>query len=96
MSETKKDKNWTRAEVEAQVIEAIVEEGMVDEEKVSADAKIESLGIESIEFVMILDGLETRFDLYIPVDQGVADMTTVKDLTDEIYRRVGGTADVAE
>lgn len=96
MSETRKDKTWTRLEVEAGVVAAIIEEGMVDAERVTPDATIESLEIESVEFVMILDGLERRFDLYIPVDQGVTDITTVSDLIDEIYRRVSGTNDAAE
>jgi acyl carrier protein len=68
---------------------------MADAEKVTPDATIESLEIESIEFVMILNGLEERFDIYIPVDQEVADLKTVADLINEIHRRVNEPRDAA-
>ncbi len=88
MNDTKPRKIWTRAEVETGVIATIVTEGMAEAEKVTPEATIESLEIDSIDFVMILNGLEEYFDLYVPVDQEVADLKTVNDLTDEIHRRL--------
>ena len=77
-----------RDEVAKAVIDVIITEGMVSPEKVTPDATIESLEIESIEFVMILNGLEERFDIYIPVDEEVTDIASVDNLIDEIHRRL--------
>jgi acyl carrier protein len=56
------------AELVNQVIDVIVNEGMVDREKVTLDATIESLNLKSIDIVMILTALEAKFDIYIPMD----------------------------
>lgn len=74
--------------VEKAVIETIVSEGMVEAERVTPDATIESLEIESIEFVMILNGLEERFDIYVPVDEDLTSIKTVSELVAEIHRRL--------
>ncbi len=51
-----------------QIVDVIVSEGMIDREKVKMDASIESLGLKSIDIVMILTALEEKFDVYIPMD----------------------------
>lgn len=51
-----------------QIVDVIVSEGMIDRDKVKMDASIESLGLKSIDIVMILTALEEKFDVYIPMD----------------------------
>ena len=57
-----------QTELANQIIDVIVKEGMVDREKVTLDATIESLDLKSIDIVMILTAIEEKFDVYIPMD----------------------------
>ncbi|MGA7385450.1 MAG: phosphopantetheine-binding protein, partial [Methylocella sp.] len=56
------------SELANQIIDVIVKEGMVDREKATLDATIESLDLKSIDIVMILTAIEDKFDVYIPMD----------------------------
>lgn len=87
-TEASSQKRLTLDDVQKAVIETIISEGMVDAEKIEPNATIESLEIESIEFVMILNGLEERFDIYVPIDEDLTSIDTVADLSAEIYRRL--------
>lgn len=74
----------THDELVNQVIDTIVTEGMIDRDKVTPDATIESLDLKSIDIVMILTALEDKFDVYIPMDGPFHDAKNVKDLIDAI------------
>lgn len=65
-----------------QIVDVIVTEGMIDREKIQPDATIESLGLKSIDIVMILTALEEKFDVYIPMDGPFHDAKDVKSLVD--------------
>jgi acyl carrier protein len=65
-----------------QIVDVIVSEGMIDREKVKMDASIESLGLKSIDIVMILTALEEKFDVYIPMDGPFHEAKDVKSLID--------------
>ena len=73
-----------QSELVNQVIDVIVKEGMVDREKVTLDATIESLDLKSIDIVMVLTAIEEQFDVYIPMDGSFHDAKNVKDLIDAI------------
>ncbi len=73
-----------QAELVNKVIDVIVEVGMVDREKVTLDATIESLDLKSIDIVMILTALEEKFDVYIPMDGPFHDAKDVKGLIEAI------------
>ena len=73
-----------QAELVNQVIDVIVKEGMVEREKVTLDATIESLDLKSIDIVMVLTALEEKFDVYIPMDGPFHDAKDVKGLIDAI------------
>jgi acyl carrier protein len=77
-------KDLDQAALVNQVIEVIATEGMVDREKVTLDATIESLDLKSIDIVMILTALEEKFDVYIPMDGPFHEAKNVKDLIDAI------------
>jgi acyl carrier protein len=68
------------SELVDQIIDVIVTEGMIDREKVQPDATIESLGLKSIDIVMILTALEEKFDVYIPMDGPFHEAKDVKSL----------------
>ncbi|SFK04891.1 phosphopantetheine-binding protein [Methylocapsa palsarum] len=67
-----------------QIIDVIVKEGMVDRDKVTPDATIESLDLKSIDIVMILTAIEEKFDVYIPMDGPFHEAKDIKSLIDAI------------
>ncbi len=68
----------------SKIVDTIVTEGMIDREKVTPEATIESLDLKSIDIVMILTAIEDKFDVYIPMDGPFHDAKNVKDLIDAI------------
>jgi acyl carrier protein len=73
-----------QSDLSSQIIEVIVSEGMVDREKATLDATIESLDLKSIDIVMILTAIEDKFDVYIPMDGPFHEAKSIGDLIDAI------------
>jgi acyl carrier protein len=73
-----------QTELVNQIIDVIVKEGMIDREKVTLDATIESLDLKSIDIVMILTAIEDKFDVYIPMDGPFHEAKDIKSLIDAI------------
>lgn len=73
-----------QTELVNQIIDVIVKEGMIDREKVTLDATIESLDLKSIDIVMILTVIEDKFDVYIPMDGPFHEAKDIKSLIDAI------------
>ena len=88
MSDSKADLLSDPQRVYDQVVDLIVTEGMVDREKVTPDATFESLGLKSIDIVMILTAVEEKFDIYIPMDGSIAEAKTLKSFIDGVIQRV--------
>lgn len=77
-----------QSEIVSQIIDVIVKEGMVDREKATLDATIDSLGLKSIDIVMILTAIEEKFDVYIPMDGPFHEAKNVGDLIEAIAAHV--------
>jgi acyl carrier protein len=71
-----------------EIIDVICKEGMVEREKVTPDATIESLDLKSIDIVMILTAIEEKFDVYIPMDGSFQEAKTVQDLIDALAAHI--------
>jgi acyl carrier protein len=71
-----------------QVVDLIVSEGMVEREKVTPDATFETLGLKSIDIVMILTAVEEKFDVYIPMDGSIAEAKDLKSFIDGVIQRI--------
>lgn len=69
-----------QTELANQIIDVIVKEGMVDRDKATLDATIESLDLKSIDIVMILTAIEEKFDVYIPMDGPFHEAKNIGDL----------------
>lgn len=63
-----------------QIIDVIAREGMVDRAKITAEATLEDLGLQSIDMVMILNGIEEKFDIYVPMDESIQKIANVGDV----------------
>jgi acyl carrier protein len=79
-------------QVYEQVVDLIVTEGMVEREKVTPDATFETLGLKSIDIVMILTAVEEKFDVYIPMDGSVAEAKDLKSFIDGVIQRIASEA----
>jgi acyl carrier protein len=77
-------KTLDQTELANQIIDVIVKEGMVDREKATLDATIDSLDLKSIDIVMILTAIEEKFDVYIPMDGPFHEARNIGDLIDAI------------
>lgn len=61
------------------IIDVIATEGRVDRALIKPEATIETLGLESMDVVMILAGLEDVLDTYIPMN---ADLSNSRNLAE--------------
>lgn len=71
-----------------QILEVIATEGMIPRENLKDDATIDSLGLKSIDLVMILTAIEEKFDVYIPMDGSFQDAKDLKGLVEAIGEHI--------
>jgi acyl carrier protein len=71
-----------------EVVDLIVSEGMVDRDKVTPDATFDTLGLKSIDIVMILTAVEEKFDVYIPMDGSIAEARDLKSFIEGVLQRI--------
>lgn len=82
-------------EIAGKILDIISKEGMVDKEKLTREATLEDLEIESIDMVMILQGLEEEFEVYVPMDQEIMELKNVGDVIDTVTRLIEAKAEGA-
>ena len=70
----------------AEILDLIARETFVDRDKLHPDAKVEELGIASIDLVQTIFALETEYNIQIPVaGQGAGlEFATVRALLDHV------------
>jgi acyl carrier protein len=56
-----------------QILDVIIAEGKVDPSRITPDATLESLEVESMDVVLILMAIEEKFDVYVPIDGQIAE-----------------------
>ena len=85
-----------KSEIATKILDIISREGMVDKGKLTREATLEDLEIESIDMVMILQGLEEEFDVYVPMNEEIMELKNVGDVIDTVTRlieaKTAGTA----
>lgn len=64
-----------------QIIDIIASEGKVDRDKITPEATLETLGLQSMDVVMILMGIEEKLDTYLPMD---AELASARNLAEFI------------
>ena len=84
-----------KSEIAGKILDIISKEGMVDKEKLTREATLEDLEIESIDMVMILQGLEEEFDVYVPMDEEIMELKNVGDVIDTVTRLIQAKAEAA-
>jgi acyl carrier protein len=71
-----------------EILDVIAAEGMISRDKLRDDATIESLGLKSIDIVMILTAIEEKFDVYIPMDGSFQDAKDLRGLVEAISAHI--------
>jgi acyl carrier protein len=71
-----------------EIKEVIAKEGMIDVDKITPDATIESLDLKSVDIVMILTALEEKFNVYIPMDGNLQEAKDVKSLMEALIDHI--------
>ena len=77
-----------REQLAEQILDVIVSEGKIDRTKVTPEATLESLEVESMDVVMILMAIEQKFGVYIPIDGGIAEATDVTSFVENVAERI--------
>lgn len=79
-----------RQEVEREILEVIISEGKIDPSRITPDATLESLEVQSMDTVLILMAIEEKFGVYVPIDGQIADSKNltsfVQSVADHILR----------
>lgn len=71
-----------------QLLVIVAEEGMVQNRELSPEERLDELGIESADFVMILMAIEEKFGVYVPVDERLTEAETVGQLLDVVCAQI--------
>ena len=72
--------------VESDIYDIIAEKSAVDRSKLSRDAKLEDLEIESLDVVEIIFAVEEKFDIHVPYNANDQELEfeTVGDVVDAV------------
>ena len=72
--------------VESDIYDIIAEKSAVDRSKLSRDAKLEELEIESLDVVEIIFAVEEKFDIHVPYNANDQELEfeTVGDVVDAV------------
>lgn len=80
-------------ELVSQLLEIVATEAMVDISKLTLETELESLDIQSADYVMILMAIEEKFGTYISIDSDFTDAKTISDLVRIVMAKI--EADIA-
>lgn len=73
----------TRAEIERKLVEIVTKEKDIDEAKLKPETSLAEAGIDSLDALTILFGIEEEFHISIPDDRARS-MTTFGDIIDAV------------
>lgn len=68
------------------IIDIIAEDGAVDRELITPEATLETLGLESMDVVMILMGAEEKLNIYLPMDNDLSSARNMAEFVAVIDR----------
>ena len=79
--------------LEAELLDLVAEEGMVERSSLTPDAALSDLDIASADFIMILMAIEEKYGVYISVDNEMANLKTVQDLLNVASKKIEENAE---
>lgn len=75
-------------EIQEKIFDIFAKEARLDRDSLSLDTDLESLGIESLDMVQILFGIEDTFDVYVPQDDDSFQLKTMKDVVEGVKQLI--------
>jgi acyl carrier protein len=81
-------KTTDRGEIEAQITDVFVTEGMVERSAITPEATLESLGVQSVDVMMVLMSIEEKFGVYIPIDGKLTESKNLKEFINHLIDRI--------
>ena len=82
------EKVMDRDDLVEQIFDVIVSEGNIDRSKITPDATLESLEVQSMDVVMILMAIEEKFGVYIPIDGQISEAKDFRGFVDGVASRI--------
>jgi acyl carrier protein len=80
--------NTDRGEIENQIVDVFVTEGMIDRSALKPDATLESLGVQSVDVMMILMSIEEKFGVYIPIEGNLSESKNLGEFINHLINRI--------
>lgn len=77
-----------RNELTEQILDVIASEGKIERSRITPDATLQSLEVESVDVVMILMVIEEKFGVYVPIDSEIAESTDVASFVSSVADRI--------
>ncbi|HWJ99224.1 MAG TPA: acyl carrier protein [Xanthobacteraceae bacterium] len=77
-----------RTEIEQQLVDLFVSDGMVDRSAIKPDATLESLGIQSVDIMMVLMSIEEKFGVYVPIDEKLSEAKNLEGFINQVVDRI--------
>lgn len=78
------------------IIDVIAKEGAIDRAKVVPGATLETLGLASMDVVMILTGIEEELDTYIPMSIELSSASNLAEFVASVSRAMKKTSEQTE
>ena len=75
--------------VSERVLAVIARETNRDPAELRPDATLDALNVDSVDVVMILNGIEEEFHVYLPVEQGFTEVKSLDDFVALVTRQIG-------
>lgn len=83
-------------EILEKMIAILAEDGMVERSAIVPEATLDSLGLESVDVVMILMAVEEKLGTYIPIDNELANARNLSEFVASIAGLVKAKGKAAE
>jgi acyl carrier protein len=77
-----------RAAIQEQLIDLFVSDGMIDRSAMKPDATLDSLGIQSVDIMMVLMSVEEKFGVYVPIDEKLSETKNLQGFIDHLIDRI--------
>lgn len=72
----------------AELLDLFALEGLVERDRLTPNATFESLGLASLDVVMLLMAIEEKYSVYLPIDEELSGISTLHQLLDLLVARI--------
>ncbi len=71
-----------------ELLDIISREGLIERDRLTAEATFESLGLASVDVVMLLMAIEEKYNVYLPIDAELSGIRTLPELLDLLIAKI--------